>query len=494
MLLVLGDQLTRRAFERDVDRVLMVEASGFAQRYEYHPKKLTLVFSAMRHYRDELRDEGIDVRYVRAQTFAEGFERGIEDGETVRVQRPAAHADALREALEEAGADVEFVRNPKFLVTPDEFDTWAEGRDGFRHETFYRFVRREKGYLVDDEGEPEGGDWNYDDDNRDFPSNPEAYETPEPPSFAPDETTRSVMEEVREDYKTWGELEGFDLPVTRDDALETVDDFVKRRLADFGPYQDAMLRNDATVNHSLLSSSLNIGLLCPDEVVDRAVEAYYAGEAPLNSVEGFVRQVIGWREYMRHVYRRRGDEMHDANALNATHDLPPVYYDADTEMECLSTVVERVRETGYSHHIERLMVLANFALVYGANPHALNRWFRLAYVDAYDWVTTPNVVGMGSYATDAVSTKPYASSGSYVDRMSDFCGACAYDVDETTGDGACPFNSLYWDFIERNRDELGGSHRMSLMYGHLDRKDDDEMEVIRERADEVREKARDGEL
>ncbi|MDZ7688441.1 MAG: cryptochrome/photolyase family protein [Halobacteriales archaeon] len=491
MLLVLGDQLTRIPFERD-ERVLMVEASGFARRYEYHPKKLTLVFSAMRHYRDELRADGVDVRYEQADTFKEGFERGIEDGEPVRVQRPAAHADALREALEDAGATVEFVPNPKFLVSPDDFDIWEEGRDGFRHETFYRHVRRETGYLVNEDGEPVGCDWNYDDENRDFP--PDGYETPEPPSFEPDETTRETAQYIEDEYETWGESDGFDLPVTRDEALETLDDFVDERLAEFGPYQDAMFRDDATVNHSLLSSSINLGLLHPDEVAERAVEAYHEGDAPLNSVEGFVRQVVGWREYMRHVYRRHGDELHDTNTLDATRPLPSLYYDAETGMECLRTVVERVWRDGYSHHIERLMVLANFALLYGANPHELDDWFRLAYTDAYTWVTTPNVVGMGSYATDAVSTKPYASSGSYIDRMSDFCGACAYDVDETTGEDACPFNSLYWDFLDENRDELGDNHRMSLMYGHLDRKDDDEMDEIRERADEIREKAREGEL
>ena len=493
VLLVLGDQLTRRPFESDVDEVLMVEASGFARRYDYHPKKLTLVFSAMRHYRDELRAEGVDVEYIRAPTFAEGFE-GVVDGEMVRVQRPAAHADALRETLEDTGATVEFLENPKFLVSPEEFDTWAEGHDGFRHETFYRHVRRETGYLVDEEGEPEGGDWNYDDDNREFPSDPDDYETPEPPSFPPDETTRETVRYVKDEYETWGESDGFDLPVRREDALGALEDFLDRRLAEFGPYQDAMFRDDATVNHSLLSSSLNLGLLHPDEVIEGAIEKYRSDEVPLNSVEGFVRQVVGWREYMRHVYRRRSDELHEANALDATRDLPPLYYDGDTDMECLRTVVNRVWRDGQSHHIERLMVLANFALVYGADPHQLDDWFRLAYVDAYTWVTTPNVVGMGSYATDAVSTKPYASSGSYINRMSDFCDACAYDVDETTGEDACPFNSLYWDFLDRNRDELGDNHRMSLMYGHLERKDEKEMDEIRGRSDEVRKKAREGEL
>jgi len=255
MLLVFGDQLTRLPF--NADRVLMVEARRFAQRYEYHPKKLTLVFSAMRHYRDELRDAGVKVRYVEAPTFAEGFDEAVE-GDTVRVQRPAAHADAVREALNDAGASVEFVDSPKFLVSPDEFDDWEDG--SHRHEEFYRHVRRETGYLVED-GEPVGGDWNYDDQNRDFP--PEGYETPEPPSFPPDETTREVADYVSDEFETWGDADGFDLPVTREDALAALDDFVQNRLAEFGPYQDAMLREDPTVNHSLLSPAINLGLLRP---------------------------------------------------------------------------------------------------------------------------------------------------------------------------------------------------------------------------------------
>jgi len=494
MYLVLGDQLTRHPFD-GADEVTMVESDALLRRHPFHEKKLALVLSAMRHYRDELRDAGVDVNYVRAPTFADGFEEALDGYDSVvRVQRPAAHTEELRETVESAGVDVEFVPNPKFVVSPDEFDGWAEGRDGHKHEDFYRHVRRETGYLVDDNGRPEGGDWNYDDENQEFP--PEDYETPEPPTFEPDGTTRGVIEEVKERFEGWGSADGFSLPVTRDEGLDALDDFVAHRLDEFGPYQDSMLRDDPTVNHSLLSPAVNLGLLRPDEVVDAVVDAYRSEDdpPPLNSVEGFVRQVLGWREYMRHVHRRQGDELHEANALDATRDLPSAYYDGETRMDCLSNVVDRVRRTGYSHHIERLMVLANFSLVYGADPHELNRWFRFAYVDAYDWVTTPNVVGMGSYASDAVSTKPYASSGSYIDRMSDFCDDCAYDVDATTGDGACPFNSLYWDFLDRNEDELADNPRMSLMYGHLRRKGDEEMEEIRERADEVRRMADEGEL
>jgi deoxyribodipyrimidine photolyase-related protein len=244
----------------------------------------------------------------------------------------------------------------------------------------------------------------------------------------------------------------------------------------------------------LLSSSLNLGLLHPREAVDAAVDAYERGEAPINSVEGFVRQVVGWREFMRHVYRRAMPGMGEANQLDQTRALPPLYWDGDTDMHCLSEAVSHVHERGYAHHIERLMVLSNFALVYGADPHELNRWFHLGFVDAYHWVTTPNVVGMGSFATDVLSSKPYASSGSYINRMSDFCARCPYTVSRTTGEGACPFNALYWDFLQENEETLRGTGRMGLMYSHVDNKSEEEWTEIRERAETVREMAQQGEL
>jgi deoxyribodipyrimidine photolyase-related protein len=239
-------------------------------------------------------------------------------------------------------------------------------------------------------------------------------------------------------------------------------------------------------NHALLSPALNLGLLHPREVVERVVHASEADDAPLNSVEGVVRQVLGWREFVRHVYRRRMPGMAESNLLDATRDLPPLYYTGDTDMNCLATVVGRVQDRGYSHHIERLMVLSNFALLYGADPHELDRWFHFAYVDAYHWVTTPNVVGMGSFATDALSTKPYAASANYVDRMSDFCDGCRYDPSATTGEDACPFNALYWDFLAENEDRLRDEYRMGLSYHNLDRKDD--LDAIRDRASAVRDR------
>jgi deoxyribodipyrimidine photolyase-related protein len=254
-----------------------------------------------------------------------------------------------------------------------------------------------------------------------------------------------------------------------------------------------MLDGEWAMNHALLSSSLNLGLLRPGEVIEAAIDAYETDAAPIEGVEGFVRQVLGWREFVRHAYRREPD-MESANALGATADLPAFFWTGETDMACLSDAVEGVRKRGYSHHIQRLMVLSNFATTYGVEPKQLNRWFHAAYVDAYHWVTTPNVVGMGSFGTDALSTKPYVASANYVDGMSDYCAGCPYDKNETTGEDACPFNTLYWDFLGRNEEELRSNHRMGLVYSHLDNKDDEERAAIRSRAEELREQGDAGEL
>jgi deoxyribodipyrimidine photolyase-related protein len=498
---LLGDQLNLDATPlQSADEVLMIEAHGFADRRRYHPLKLTLVFSAMRHARDELRDRGYDVSYVRAESFGEGLDEHLaaRPGDSLVLQRPASHGagERLRDLVAARGGDLTLVENEGFLTTPAEFDAWAAERgdpDSFRQESWYRHVRRETGVLMHD-GEPVGGEWNYDDENRETP--PDDWSPPPVPRFEPDELTRETHAWVTDRFDGWGttDLDAFVWPTTREEALTALEEFVAVRLPEFGPYQDAMVSGEWALSHSLLSSSINLGLLHPREAVEAVEEAYRAGEAPLNSVEGFVRQVLGWREFVRHVYRRAMPGMGSANQLDATRALPPAYWTGETDMTCLSEAVGHVREHGYAHHIERLMVLSNFALVYGADPHELNEWFHLGFVDAYHWVTTPNVVGMGSFATDVLSSKPYASSGNYVNRMSDYCSSCPYAVSRTTGEGACPFNALYWDFLKENEELLRGTGRMGLMYSHVDRKDDEEWTAIHERAAEVRRLAADGEL
>jgi deoxyribodipyrimidine photolyase-related protein len=497
---LLGDQLAPDRLVDDGERVLMVEAHGFANRRPYHPQKLTLVFAAMRHVRDDLRDAGHEVDYRRAERFGDALDDHFAErpGDELRLARPASHGATrrFRELVEERGGDLSVVPNPLFLTTPAEFDAWAGDRtveDGFRQEHWYRHVRRRTGYLMDGD-EPAGGEWNYDDRNQETP--PDGWSPPPVPAFDHDDLTRETHEWVVERFDGWGNesFEAFRWPVTRAQALDALDHFLDHRLREFGPYQDAMLDDEWALSHSLLSAAINLGLLRPAEVVEGAIARHEADEAPLNSVEGFVRQVVGWREFMRHVYRRAMPAMGEANQLDQTEPLPPLYYSRDTDMRCLERAVGRVWERGYAHHIERLMLLANFALIYGADPHELNEWFHLGFVDAYHWVTTPNVVGMGSFATDALSSKPYASSGNYVNRMSDHCANCDYAVSRTTGEGACPFNALYWDFLRENESTLRGTGRMGLMYSHVDGKDDEEWAAIRERVEEIRAKAAAGDL
>ena len=249
------------------------------------------------------------------------------------------------------------------------------------------------------------------------------------------------------------------------------------------------------MNHALMSGAMNLGLLHPREVIERVVDAAKTDpDVPLSSLEGFVRQVLGWREFMRHVYRESMPDLAGANQLDHHERLPDCYWTGDTDMACLADAVEGVRKRGYAHHIERLMVLSNFALLYGVDPAELNEWFHATYVDAYHWVTTPNVVEMGSFGAGVFATKPYAASANYIDEMSDHCGGCRFDPDATTGADACPFNALYWEFLDRHADELRSNHRMGLVYAHLVDKDDDELAAIRDRAETVRERLGAGEL
>jgi deoxyribodipyrimidine photolyase-related protein len=499
---LLGDQLGPKVAPLDTaDHVLLIEAHAFADRRRYHPQKLTLVFSAMRHFRDELRDRGYDVTYLEAETFGDGLDRYFETNpgdHLVGLRSPSHGADDRRKRLvEERGGTLTLVDNDLFLTTREEFNAWADatssgGSRTFRQEHWYRHVRRETGILMDG-SDPVGGEWNYDDQNRETP--PPEWSPPDVPRFEPDEVTLEVQAFVADRYDDhWGDPEGFVWPVTRAEALQALEHFVSVRLPEFGAYQDAMLDDEWALCHSLLSAALNLGLLHPQEVADAAVDAYESGSAPLNSVEGFVRQIVGWREFMRHIYRRSMPDLADANQLDQTEPLPPAYWDGDTDMRCLSKAVEHVHDRGYAHHIERLMVLSNFALIYGVDPAELNEWFHLGFVDAYHWVTTPNVVGMGSFGTDVLSSKPYASSANYIDKMSDHCAACPYAKSKTTGENACPFNALYWDFLKRNEETLRGTGRMGLMYSHVDRKDDEEWDAIRNRAAALRARAEDSDL
>jgi deoxyribodipyrimidine photolyase-related protein len=497
---ILGTQLTEQcgplARAPEGSRVLLVEAHDFARRKPYHHHKLTLVFAAMREFRDRLRSAGYDVVYEQADTFGDGlasFFAEHPDATLVAMRSPSYGSERrFRDLVADAGGEVRFVENELFASTRAAFDEWA-AENRFEHEQFYRWMRRESGVLMADDG-PVGGEWNYDDRNQEFP--PDDWTAPPVPTHDHDDLTDETAAWVARAFDTWGSTDAFDWPVTRTQAREHLDHFLESRLPDFGPYQDAMRRDDPAMAHALLSGAVNVGLLHPVEVVEAVEDAFHErDEVGLASAEGCIRQLLGWREFVRHVYRHAMPGLATANQLDATHALPEFYWSGETAMDCVAESVDDVHARGYAHHIQRLMVLSNFATLWGVDPAKLNEWFHATYVDAYHWVTTPNVVEMGSYADGVFATKPYVSSANYIDRMSDYCDDCRYDPDSDTGADACPFNALYWDFLARNEDDLRSNHRMSLMYGHVDNKrESGELEAVRGRVEHLRERAGDGDL
>ncbi|MEW2547007.1 cryptochrome/photolyase family protein [Streptomyces sp. NPDC047002] len=464
--------------------LIMIEARSVLRRRRFHRAKAHLVLSAMRHRAAELGDR---VTYVRAETYAEGLERALgrpthrakaaDEGARLTVHHPTS-----RRARDFAAAldGVEVLPARGFLVPHAEFAEWA-GRHGgtsLRLEGFYRWVRERRGLLMDGE-EPAGGRWNLDHDNREPPPRDRDTLDIKGP-WRPRED--AIDEEVRHDLDRWeraGDVSfvGRDgprrFPATRREALAALRHFVTHRLPGFGGQEDAMLAADPVMSHSLLSAPLNLGLLDPAECVERAERAYRAGDAPLNSVEGFVRQIAGWREYVWHLYWHFGEDYRHRNALRHTAPLPDWFLELDAgavTANCLSTVLAQVRDTGWTHHIPRLMVLGSRALQDGWDPEAVTDWFHRCFVDGYDWVMLPNVVGMSQYADGGLmTTKPYTSGGAYIHRMSDLCGPCAYRPTDRTGERACPFTAGYWAFLHRHRDRLAANHRTARAVHGLDR-------------------------
>lgn len=467
------------------DGVLLVESRRALARRPFHRQKLHLVLSALRHRAAELGDSAV---LLRTDTYTEAVR---ELGEPVRVYEPTSYAaERLVRRLHADGVVEDIDPTPGFSLPREEFAAWAGDRRRVRMEDFYRFQRLRLDLLVEGE-RPVGGRWSFDDENREPP--PRGAERLDvPPPYQPRED--DIDAEVREDLDRWtreGHLSpvGDDGPrvfaVTRREALAALDRFVTKRLGAFGPHEDAMLRGDWAMAHSLLSVPLNLGLLDPVEVVDRAAQAYRDGDAPLASVEGFVRQVIGWREYVWHLYWHFGPTYRRRNALAARRPLPGWFDRLETDQvdaACLQDALTGVRERGWVHHIPRLMVLGNWAAQRGYHPDALTEWFQTRFVDGYDWVMPANVVGMSQHADGgAMATKPYVSGGAYIDRMSDYCGGCRYDPRKRLGDDACPFTAGYWAYLDRNAARLEGNHRMARPLQQRHRLADLEAVVAQER-------------
>ena len=487
---VLGDQLWQeqaalidRQDHRSETPVILIESRQHVQQRRYHQQKLVLVWSAMRHFASELKEAGWWVTYKITEDFETPLHQWIQEhGITIlQIMEPSNRPFAKFLSQLDLPCDLKIVPNNHFLWSVDDFTAWASKRKSLRMESFYREGRKRLNVLMEGDA-PIGGQWNFDKENRKPPKG--KLNTPPPLTFEPDEITQAVIETVEQaNFPTFGDVKSFRWAVTRGQALQVLDHFIATRLDTFGPYQDAMVTGEDTMWHALLSPYLNLGLLQPQEVIDTVEQAYHDQNLPLNSVEGFIRQVMGWREYMRGLYGYVEEEYFHQNWFDHNRALPNFFWTGDTNMNCLHQVIDQVRRTGYGHHIQRLMILANFALIAGLQPQAVEDWFHAVFIDAYDWVMQTNVLGMGLFADGGVlASKPYSASANYVNRMSDYCKGCHYNHKQRTGDNACPFNFFYWDFLDRHHDRLQSQGRMSFILKNLDKMEPEEREEIRDRA------------
>jgi len=494
IVLILGDQLSLdmsslKAADPEHDIVLMAEVMGEARYVGHHPKKIALIFASMRKFRIELEALGWRVHYIKLDD-PENTGKLLGEVESAIVRFGASQVLTteagewrLRGALLEHPL-VTMFPDDRFIASEQEFSAWAAGRKELRMEFFYRNMRRKTGLLMEGD-KPVGGKWNFDAENRKA-AKPDLF-MPVPLRVEPDETTQDVLQLVADKFGDhFGDLNPFWFATDRAGAQHAADHFVKEALPRFGDYQDAMLTGEPFLYHSLLSIYLNIGLLDPLDLCRMAEQAYRDGHAPLNAVEGFIRQIIGWREYIRGIYFWAGRDYVQRNYFDAVRNLPEFYWTGETDMSCIREVVSQTKSEAYAHHIQRLMVTGNFAMLAGINPFEVHEWYLAVYADAFEWVEAPNVIGMSQFADGGLlASKPYAASGAYINKMSNYCGSCRYDVKQKNGPDACPFNALYWDFLDRNRDVLGKNPRLGLAYRNWDRMDGDIQEGLTSKAKET---------
>ncbi len=502
LVLVLGDQLDLSSaafdgFDPAHDAVWMAEVASEATHVWSHKQRVALFLSAMRHFRRDIERRGWTLHYADLDvpenqgTLAAELERCVRQTHPQRLVmvEPGEWRveDELRKASRRLSVPLEVRADRHFLCSRAEFAAWASGRRQLRMEFFYREMRRRHAVLMHD-GEPDGKRWNYDVENRQSFGRAGPPTLPAIPGFAPDAITRAVLGTVERrlgDHP--GSTQAFDWPVTRSDALRALQAFVDDRLRLFGPYQDAMWTGQPYLFHSRLAAAMNLKLLDPRTVLDAVVAAYRDRQLPLASVEGFVRQVLGWREYVRGIYWRFMPHYLDSNVLHASLPLPAFYWTGDTDLVCLREVIGQTLRHGYAHHIQRLMVTGLFALLLGVTPRRVHEWFLAVYVDAVEWVEVPNTIGMSQFADGGIlASKPYAATGQYIHRMSNYCRGCRYRPVLAAGDDACPFTTLYWDFLARNEPALRRTQRMQMQLRNLQGKDRHELRAVRRRADRLR--------
>jgi deoxyribodipyrimidine photolyase-related protein len=493
---ILGDQLgpdtAALAGARKKDDVLfMVESPKALGKLAYHQQRLVLLLSAARHFAEEKRQEGWKVDY---HALEEGgaWETALSahvkkfKPERILVAQPNNYDE--QQAAEKLAKKfpIEILPTRQFLVPRADFIDWAKGKKSLLMETHYRRVRQEFGFLMQPDGQPVGGRWNFDEENRKTfrdwvkANRPRADIAP----VKPDKITREVIALVEKKFpKNPGRAADFWLPVDRVGALRWLEDFIATRLAGFGPWEDLMVEDDRLLFHSIISPTINLGLLTPRECIEKAIAAYESGKAPLASVEGFVRQIAGWREFINGVYWLKMPEYAEVNGLGAERPLPEFFYTGETDLNCLRQTIGQVRATGFNHHIQRLMVLGNFLLLAGVKPQEALRWFLEMYVDAHDWVMAANVLGMVLHADGGfMATKPYAAGSGYISRMSNYCAGCRYKPELKTGPEACPFNYLYWDFYARHEARFAKNPRIGMALKTLNKKKPGEREAIADSA------------
>ena len=494
LILILGDQLTEdisslRELDPGKDVIIMAEVLGEASYVAHHPKKIILIFSAMRSFSDKLRSLGYRVEYSffddpqNTQSLSGELIRRAEQFKCSKVTVTQPNEWRVIEDLSNVPLTVEFKEDNRFISRISEFNNWAEGRKQLRMEYFYRDMRRKTGLLMDGE-KPVGGKWNYDQENR-KPA-PDSVLHTGPKCFSNTEHTKSVINLVSERFsENFGNIANFNFATTQSQAEEALDHFIDKALPDFGAYQDAMMMDQPFLFHAIISPYLKIGLLKPLDVCKKAEKAFLDGRAPLNSVEGFIRQIIGWREYIRGIYFLQGPNYTQNNYLDHNRPLPSLYWGKESGLNCLDQCVKQTEDFSYAHHIQRLMVTGNFALLTGVSPYEIHEWYLSVYIDAFEWVEAPNTIGMSQFADGGVvASKPYVSSGAYINKMSNYCKSCKFKVAEKVGKDACPFNALYWHFLSRNRAKFQGNPRMAQMYRTWDRMNEDHKNNVIKSADE----------
>lgn len=495
--LILGDQLTFDsalfdAVDKQQDLLWMAEVLAESIAIPSSKQRTVLFLSAMRHFAEQLKTQGYTLHYrpltEKQADFAAalGAELKQHSYQKVRCVLPGDYrvVKLIEHTCEQQAIPLEWLQDRHFIAQRGEFSHWMTDRKQPRMEYWYRELRKSRNILMQADGKPEGGQWNFDKDNRKAFAKSGPKEVPEPLLFKPDKLTEQVIRDVNSCCpELAGELPNFHWPVTREQALQTLQQFIDQRLPLFGDYQDAMWTAEPWLYHSHLSTSLNLKMISPMEVIDAAVDAYRNNQAPLNAVEGFIRQILGWREYIRGLYWHYREDWSAMNALDAQQDLPTLYWDANTEMTCLHHSVKQVLELGYGHHIQRLMVTGLFALLYGVKPEQVHSWYLAMYADAVAWVEIPNTLGMSQYADGGiVGSKPYIASGAYIDRMSNYCKNCPFDPKQASGETACPFTTLYWSFVDQHQHRLSQNPRLGMQVKNWQRKSDTEQQAIRQRA------------